>query len=296
MDRELIREAKEFMAKAGMSASAFANSIGYSPATVSQWLNFAYKGRVEKLESMVRSRMDSYLEKTEGVPEKRDFLNTSVSGKIFEIADYCRLENEIGVIYGDAGLGKTYTIKKYVESNPSCILIEADLGYTSKVLFVELCRMLKLDSHGPIHSLFDDVVAKLAGTDRMIVIDEAEHLPYKALELIRRVHDKAGIGILLIGMPQLIGNLRGKRGEFAQLYSRIGAKGALCPLMKEDTRLFVRNAMPSSNGIYSTFHDVAKGNTRVLTKLIKRALRMAEINSMEITEGLVIEAGKTLLI
>ena len=296
MNRELIREAKEFIEKTQMSASAFANSIGYSPAALSQWLNFAYKGKVDKLESMVRSRIDSYSEKAELKAEKKDFLNTSVSGKIFEIADYCRLENEIGVIYGDAGLGKTYTVKKYVEANPSCILIEADLGYTSKVLFVELCRMLKLDSHGPIHNLFEDVVARLSGTDRMIVIDEAEHLPYKALELIRRVHDKAGIGILLVGMPQLIGNLRGKRGEFAQLYSRIGAKGALCPLLKEDTRMFVKNALPSSNGIYSTFHEVSKGNTRVLTKLIKRAVRMAEINSMEITEGLVIEAGKTLLI
>ncbi len=189
-----------------------------------------------------------------------------------------------------------FKVKKYVEKNPNCILIEADLGYTPKVLFIELCKILKIHCHGSIHTLFEEVVAKLSGTDRLIIIDEAEHLPYKALELIRRVHDKAGIGILLVGMPQLIGNLRGKRGEFAQLYSRIGAKGALCSLLKEDTKMFVKNSLPASNGIYSVFHNVAKGNTRILTKLIKRAIRMSEINSMDIIEGLVLEAGKSLLI
>ena len=70
MNRELIREAKEFIEKTHMSASAFANSIGYSPAALSQWLNFAYKGKVDKLESMVRSRIDSYSEKAELNAEK----------------------------------------------------------------------------------------------------------------------------------------------------------------------------------------------------------------------------------
>ncbi|MEV9348723.1 ATPase, partial [Klebsiella pneumoniae] len=54
------------------------------------------------------------------------------------------------------------------------------------------------------------------------LIDEAENLPYRALEVIRRIHDKAGVGVVLAGMPRLIINLKGKRGEYAQLYSRVG--------------------------------------------------------------------------
>ena len=57
------------------------------------------------------------------------------------------------------------------------------------------------------------IVKKLKGSGRMIIIDEAEHLPYKALELLRRVHDKAGMGVLLVGLPRLIHKIMEGRGE-----------------------------------------------------------------------------------
>lgn len=52
--------------------------------------------------------------------------------------------------------------------------------------------------------MFSDIVDKLKSSGRLIIIDEAEHLPYKSLELVRRIYDKANVGILLVGMPATI--------------------------------------------------------------------------------------------
>lgn len=297
MNKELRNKLRAFIDETGKSASAVAKGIGRSPAALSQYLNFSYKGDVAKLEVAIENWLARQAERQErNVKPQTDFIQTSIARKVFELADYCLIENEIGVIYGPAGLGKTFAVKEFNRQNPATILIEADLGYTAKVLFQELHKAVGLDGHGQIHSLFEDIVAKLKGSDRMIIVDEAEHLPYRALELLRRIYDKAGVGILLIGMPVLIGNLRGKRGEYAQLFSRVGVKGVLQVLDPSDTELFVKNALPDSNGVYKTFHSVANGNTRVLTKLIRRSIRMSEINNMPIDKDLVTEAGKSLMI
>lgn len=58
---------------------------------------------------------------------------------------------------------------------------------------------------------------ELRDSGRLLMVDEAELLLYRALEVLRRLHDKAGIGIVLAGMPRLLINLKGRRGEFAQL-------------------------------------------------------------------------------
>jgi DNA transposition AAA+ family ATPase len=70
--------------------------------------------------------------------------------------------------------------------------------------------------------MFLDIIDKLKSSGRLNIIDEAEPLPYKSLELLRRIYDKAQVGILLVGMPRLIMNLKGEKRQYAQLYSRVG--------------------------------------------------------------------------
>jgi hypothetical protein len=192
-------------------------------------------------------------------------------------------------------LGKTAAVKEYAFQNPDVILVEADLGYTAKVLFSELHRRLGMDGSGMLHDMFMDVVNKLKGSGRLIIIDEAEHLPYRALEMLRRIADFAEIGIVFVGMPRLIGNLRGKKGEYAQLSSRIGIAGGIGKLLPSDTQEIVNAAIPGSNGLWKKLHDVSGGNTRTLCKLIQRSIRVAAINDIPVTEEVVDNAARLLI-
>lgn len=291
---DLISGIKTIMETQGISQNDLSRALGISPAALSQWMAGKYKGNDAKIEDAVKGFIERQNEKTKTPKKKAPFVMTTVSKKIFELARVCHLEGEIGVVYGEAGIGKTMTAKEYTARNSDVILIEADLGYTAKVLFTELHKRLGMSGRGLIHEMFDMVVDKLKGSGRLIVVDEAEHLPYRALELLRRVYDKAGIGIALVGMPRLIHNLRGKRGEYAQLYSRVGLAGKLESLRKQDTELIV-DAMNLDSKLSQFYHAESHGNARVLNKLILRSIRLARINDCQVNED-VIKASAELLI
>lgn len=292
----LQQELRELMEEQGYSMSAVARATGISNTTLSQWASNSYPGNVARIEEAVRSFINRQRERSRLPRRVIGFVETSVALRVFEVARICHLDGEIGVAYGAAGLGKTEAIKQYTGQNPDVILIEADLGHTAKILFSELHRRLGMDGLGTVHAMFEDVVEKLKGSGRLIIVDEAEHLPYRALELLRRVYDKAGVGVLLVGMPRLISNLRGKRGEYAQLYSRVGIAGKLETLRGEDTEAIVKAALPGSNGVWKAFHEACCGNTRVLSKLLARSLRVAELNGEAVSAAIVHQTAKMLII
>ena len=70
--------------------------------------------------------------------------------------------------------------------------------------------------------------SRLDGTNWVIVIDEAQHLKYAALEEIRSLTDdnpmtgEHGVGVVLIGNSEVYSRLQGRQqAQFAQLFSRI---------------------------------------------------------------------------
>lgn len=273
-----------------------ARALGISGAALSQWLDGKYKGDVKRINEAVKAFLIREKERLQTPKKMFPFVMTANAQKVFETARFCHIDGEIGLVIGEAGTGKTTAIKEYARQNPDVILIEADLGYTTRVLFRELHRAVGYDGEGLIHDMFTDVVGKLEGSGRLIIVDEAEHLPYRALELLRRVYDKAGIGILLVGMPRLLTNLRGKRGDYAQLYSRVGIASKLHPVSAVDVQAFTSAIFPESNGIWNEFLQHCNGSVRTLTKLILRTARMAELNKTGVTKGMVQRAAETLII
>jgi hypothetical protein len=268
--------------------------MNISPTALHLWVNGNYKGNVKKIEDAVMRFID--IEKLREGKVQIGFIETSVAEDVFNIAKVCHVENEIGVCCGIAGLGKTFAVKKYAIDNPDVILIEADLGYTPKVLFSEIHKELGYDGCGTIHTMFNDIVDKLKSSGRLIIIDEAEHLPYKSLELLRRIYDKANVGILLVGMPRLITNLKGEKRQYAQLFSRVGIYAKLDVLNADDIKSIISSQLPNYKHIYPTLSAVCAGNTRVLTKLLVRAIRIAELNDVEVDDDVIKASVKQILV
>jgi len=277
---DLREELKILQKEKKYSLAYMARAMNISSATLHLWLNNNYAGNVKKIDDAVSNFIQ--IEKLRNGRIRPDFVQTSIVDDVFEVAKTCHVENEIGVCCGNAGLGKTFAVKKYAIDNPDVILIEADLGYTPRVLFSEIHKKLGYDGCGTIHAMFTDIIDKLKSSGRLIIIDEAEHLPYKSLELLRRIYDKAQVGILLVGMPRLIMNLKGEKRQYAQLYSRVGIAVRLNPLTKEDITAIISSVIPDNTSIYPALSEYSAGNTRVLTKLLVRAVRIARLNNMEV--------------
>ena len=142
-------------------------------------------------------------------------------------------------------MGKTSSLREYCKQAPDALMIETDPTYTAKVMLQKLAAMLGAEGKGSLNELMDAVVGRLKDSGRIILVDEAENLPLRALECLRRVHDKTSCGLVLAGMPRLLVNLRGKNGELKQLYSRMAFKldlGESVP--DEDLAQIVAQAMP----------------------------------------------------
>ena len=122
---------------------------------------------------------------------------------------------------------------------------------------------------------------------RLLIIDEAELLTLNSLEILRRIHDKAGIGIVLAGMPRLRANLRGARGQYKQIYSRIGMVHDLkMRLPVEDIAMFCESALGTAE-FNETLNKVSQGNARRLNKLLRGINRMAVLNKAPVNKDMI---------
>lgn len=294
--RALAAELEQCMAERGFTQAAVGRAIGFSDSALSQWRSGKYKGDVKGLEHAITGFLQRERERAGSRKLQLRFVMTGTAAKIFEAARMCHLDGEIGVVVGPAGVGKTTAIKEYAASNSDVLLVEADLGYTARDLFAELHRKCGFDGLGSINRMKDEVIEKLRDSGRLIIIDEAEHLPVRALDLVRRINDKAGVGILFCGLHRFMENLRLRQADFAYLYTRVGFKVILENLPARDIEAIVQDAIPGANGLWKTYHEESHGNGRVLSKLVARSLRLAEVNGMEVTTELVREAAKMLVI
>jgi DNA transposition AAA+ family ATPase len=294
---DVRQELRQMMEERGISMTAISRAIGRSAAAISQYLSNTYQGNVTQLEDELKGFLQRQKERLKKPKLELDFVYTTAARKTFEVSRLCHLDGEMGLIYGEAGIGKTVAVKEYTKRNQDTVLIEADLGYTAKILLGEIHKALGLgDGKGNIHGMMERIIDRLKGSGRLIIVDEAEHLPYRALELLRRIHDKAGVGIVLAGMPRLRENITGRRGEFEQMHSRIGVAARLASLNLNDTEQIVKSVMPHANGLCKEYHAVSCGNTRRLCKLIARSIRVSEINNMPVSPEIVRETVKMLIV
>lgn len=284
---ELIAELTELMQEKQYTQTQVARAIGRSSSVVSQFLQGTYNGSAEDITERVRGFIERERART-GVRPQARFVMTSIAARGLEVAAYAHQESEICVIYGAAGMGKTMLLREYARRNLDSLTIEADPGYTAKIMLEDLCRQLKIKSgRTSIHDMTLACIRELGGSGRVILVDEAELLPYRALETLRRLHDKSGVGLVLAGLPRLLVNLKGRGNEFAQLYSRVALAYEMGHVMKDADLLDIaRHMMPetSDEKIAAALRQFSNGNARRLSKLVRGVYRMKQISGGAITQ------------
>ncbi|ECC9576495.1 AAA family ATPase [Salmonella enterica subsp. houtenae] len=295
---ELITQLKDVMERRGYSQSQVARAIGRSGAVVNQFLQGKYTGDISDIQERITSFINREQEKEKNRRIQAHFVTTDMAAKGLEVLAYAHQECEICVLYGAAGLGKTMLLGEYAARNKDALFIEADPGYTARTLLEELCRLLGVKVRGNIHELIDTCVRELRGSGRLLMVDEAELLPYRALEVLRRLHDKAGIGIVLAGMPRLLINLKGRRGEFAQLYSRVAlALNLGDTLSRDDFNQIAVDMMPEASeaGIGDALYTRSLGNARRLFKLARGVYRICDISQVPVSVGAIDKFAEMLI-
>jgi DNA transposition AAA+ family ATPase len=262
------------------------------------------------------------------------FIATKEHRRFVEFATAVRKHRYIGLCYGPAGVGKTLSARRYAHWDLAEPLLEGwgdvceavDAGvqaalshsrtvfHTASVLgtlrdlrdnrannlvFVSRCIEEQLRGEGvevrrrDVHRLVE-----------MVIVDETERMSTTAIELIRDIFDRTGIGVILIGMP----GMEKRLSRYPQLYSRVGFAHHYRPLQGDEltfvlTRHWRRLGLALDDADFTDAQAVASiaritgGNFRLLNRLFVQIGRILKINGLSvITDDVVAAARSTLVI
>jgi DNA transposition AAA+ family ATPase len=109
-------------------------------------------------------------------------MECEVSRQIGSAIEAIRRTNDIGLILGDAGVGKTCALALYCEENPTCIMITIP-EWAHDMRSVE-GRIFAAIAHGDWDGRTkrgDYLAIRLKGSNRLIVVDNAHKLTRPAL-------------------------------------------------------------------------------------------------------------------
>lgn len=267
---------------------------------------------------------------------QQSFVTTKEHRRFVEFADAVRRQHTIGVCFGQAGIGKTLSARRYANWHKAEDLLEqwgprADSDFqvyanlarkrtvfytpgvlsTTKELKSEIEHItqrvsLCIDEHlykigqkqGPRKSPSKNV--------ELIIIDESERLNANALEMLRDRYDRDDIALILIGMP----GIEKQFSRYPQLYSRVGFAHEYRPLAQEELHFVLqrrwhklghaldREDFTDAQAIaaIARITRITRGNFRLVDRLLTQIERVMKINELSTITDDVVEAARSTLV
>ena len=134
----------------------------------------------------------------------------------------------------------------------------------------------------------------------LLILDEAERLNRKSLEMVRSIYDRTKIPIMLIGMPDILRHLRSHK----KFYSRIGISYHYEPLSHEQLAEYLSQLHPHLEDIdiklekelLDFIYKRTKGEFRRIIQLVKQAERVRNANNHPVLSLGVFEAASKFLL
>lgn len=224
MFEETRQALADFMGKSQKSQRQLSKETGLSTSVISQFLNGTYTGDNEEVAKTIGRYLAVGKERLNSVSDVqfvKDLYNTQ---EVLFACNYAHRNNDITLVSGDAGAGKTTALRYYAENNTGVIFVTANACITTATAILSLiCRQIGRRVPTRRAALMNTLVEQLTDTNRLIIIDEADHLSLDALQAVRNLNDEAHCGIVLSGNDKIYRQmLSPRRGyEFEQIRTRI---------------------------------------------------------------------------
>ncbi len=208
--------------------------------------------------------------------------------------------SRLGQITGEPGTGKT-AITNWLAREAGAIRIEAWAGMKEKVMLQELAWAfnaagLPVDESGTSNTLIRRLVhCDLTG--RLIIVDEANHLRWGALETLRSISDIGGAGLVIAGTDLLAKKFRHPqiRVFLEQFRQRVGTKKVAMQPVTEPAELAAYVLAPRFGPVTKTsakaFLRKTGGNWRFAVALADACGRLMENEGIARLDERVIETA-----
>ena len=266
------------------SQARIAKEAGISGTTLSQWLGGTYGGNNANTEGKLRVWLEQYelAQANGGLPVGPEWVETPIAKKIIGGLRYAQLAGDIVLIYGAAGVGKSKSMVRYMQSAPNVFYVEMSPATGSLLSCLEEIAIgigLR-DYTRHAAGLMRAICARLRGTNGLLILDEAQQLGLQALDQVRSIHDKTGIGLALVGNERVYTQMAGSnRAAFLdRLFSRVGKRIHLKHSSDADADAYVKAWGIDDAGCKARVRDIARrpGALRTLGKVLRMAAAQAQ--------------------
>ena len=263
----------------------------------------------------------------------QSFIATKEHRRFVEFADAVRRQHTIGICYGQAGIGKTLSARRYANWHKAQKLVEewgrreesdhqvyAALARSRTVFYTPAVLTTLKQIHADIDRTNSRVsisvdqhlsdIGKGTGPHtrvnkyvELLIIDESERLNATALELLRDRYDRDNIALILIGMP----GIEKLFSRYAQLYSRVGFAHEYRPLAQEELNFVLERRWHKLGQTLNPedFTDaqavaavarITRGNFRLIDRLFSQIERVMKINELSTITDDVVEAARSTIV
>lgn len=222
---KLIKQFEELAAKLGSEKKAGAQ-IGVSSSIISQLRSETYNGDVAKQFEKLRAYFETKASAADTYTEI-EYAPTTISEVVYKTLENVKIKGGFAFVTGDAGIGKTKALRKYISDNPLnsvMITINPCTKSTKAVL-----KLLAMELGLPLSQSRDDLWMTIAAKlhDGMVIaVDEAQLLTYGSIETLRSFADYFSergqtLGVALVGNEGIREKIEGRsREQYRQVNNR----------------------------------------------------------------------------
>jgi DNA transposition AAA+ family ATPase len=272
-----------------LSRREMAELVDVGVAALGRYLDSLPVGGKEAIEAALGSYFFK-LDQAQARAQRPEFIETTTARMILEKCREADARRELALLYGPAGIGKTFALEELMARNervadpekPEVLYVTAHAASTPKSLMAALCLQAGVLHQGKASPLAESLVRKLETGHYLIIVDEANHLEIEAMELLRYVYDRGRLGVVLMGtlrLYEVFTNGSRPASELEQLWSRVG----ICELLPGMTEYEARQMIQKVLGrlpeltLKQILHQT--GNSiRRLTKLLAQLKDLQELN------------------
>jgi DNA transposition AAA+ family ATPase len=242
-DAEMIRRARAFAIRSGLTLAEFAGIAGLNASSLRVFLAGHYDKNCQNDSNTlaIRAALKQLIDQHEignPLPSSKAHYDTA-EFKAVRSSMWAALRNGSAfLVDGPPGTQKTYTFRRVAEEiNRSkegrAVYVYTRIDHTPAAFLIETCTEAGIPNRGSVDQLIRKLRFFLANQRALLIVDEAQHLGINGLEVLRQLLDTPPFfGVVLGGSHDLSVRLRDWRME--QWRSRLRRSHLLTGLTKDE--------------------------------------------------------------
>ncbi len=295
---ELLNRTREHLVRMNFSIAEMARRIGYTASNLSKYLS----GELNN-PAPTEIALRAYFAKQEQLAADGKFCMTRVARTVMDVCRETLEQRLLTVIYGLPEIGKTEAVLEFLRRRVAngiggkVAYIQVKDVDTTKSVIDSMARQLGIRQSASVARMTDLVTTQLKRDPHMLVLDDANYLSVKSLEMFRWIYDQTGCPLLMMGTKQLMERILLSTGRLAedlvQFYSRVDLQQEVAGgLSREERRGIARCHYPTLGEKDLDLIEQEQYAPRRLVKVLKQVERLRRTNPAAAFPDLLARAKK----